>query len=76
MRLDVAGAIANGVGWKWVSDAAGNPVGKREAIAWLAARLAEGKRFLPVGDCEGFDFSTGHCPGHKDQDVGGSTPPR
>jgi hypothetical protein len=30
---------------------------------WLKLQLAQGKRVLPMGECEGFDFQTG-CPGH------------
>lgn len=30
---------------------------------WLELQLSEGKRVLPMGECEGFDFQTG-CPGH------------
>lgn len=32
--------------------------------AWLESQLAEGKRVLPMGKCEGFDYQTG-CPGHE-----------
>jgi hypothetical protein len=34
-----------------------------EAKATLLSELASGKRMLPFGDCDGFDFQTG-CPGH------------
>jgi hypothetical protein len=30
---------------------------------WLRLQLAQGKRVLPMGKCEGFDYQTG-CPGH------------
>lgn len=30
----------------------------------LIEALAKGYKYLPVGDCEGFDFQTG-CPGHE-----------
>lgn len=33
---------------------------------WLKLQLALGKRVLPMGDCEGFDYQTG-CPGHPRQ---------
>lgn len=69
MRLDVRGAISNGTGWKWFSDSEGNPATKADATAWLLDRLAEGKRFLPIGNCEGFDYATGTCPGHGDAPV-------
>lgn len=35
-----------------------------EARAYLAECLAEGKRVLPMADCEGFSYETG-CPGHE-----------
>lgn len=63
MRLDVAGALANGHGWKWVTGADGRPVKKRDAVRWLLARLSEGKRFLPIGECDNFDDNEG-CLGH------------
>jgi hypothetical protein len=30
---------------------------------WLRLQLAQGKRVLPVGDCDNFDYQTG-CKGH------------
>jgi hypothetical protein len=30
---------------------------------YLNKCLAEGKKLLPIGDCEGFDYQKG-CPGH------------
>lgn len=30
---------------------------------WLKLQLAQGKRVLPMGKCEGFNYQTG-CPGH------------
>jgi hypothetical protein len=67
MRLDIRGAIDNGVGWRAVSSPDGRKVKKAEAVAYLLDRLAEGKRFLPMGACEGFDFQKG-CPGHEGAD--------
>jgi hypothetical protein len=34
-----------------------------EAREWLMDRLVEGKRVLPMCECEGFSYETG-CPGH------------
>lgn len=31
--------------------------------AWLKLQLAQGKRVLPMGECDTFSFQTG-CPGH------------
>ena len=65
MRLDVAGAIKNGIGWKWVTGPDGKPIKKRDAINWLLGQLAAGKRYLPIGDCNDFDPENG-CRGHDD----------
>lgn len=64
--LDIRGAIS-GTGWKFVSATGGRSVKKAEAIEWLMDRLGEGKRVLPLGPCEGFDYQTG-CPGHEEQE--------
>lgn len=66
LSLDIRGAIQNGQGWKAVSSPDGRKVTKAEAIAYFLDRLAEGKRVLPMGPCEGFSFQTG-CPGHEDE---------
>lgn len=31
---------------------------------WLKLQMAQGKRVLPCGKCDGFDYQTG-CPGHE-----------
>jgi len=62
--LDIRGAI-RGTGWKCVTAKDGRRVTKAEAIEFLMDRLAEGKRVLPLGPCDGFDFRSG-CPGHED----------
>lgn len=64
MVLDVCGALKNGVGWKWVTSDDGRPLSKDQATAFLVDALADGKLFLPVGECEGFNHKTG-CPGHQ-----------
>lgn len=63
--LDIRGAI-RGTGWKCVSSPDGRKVKKSEAVEYLMDRLGEGKRVLPLGPCEGFDFQKG-CPGHEDE---------
>lgn len=78
LSLDIRGAI-QGTGWKCVSAKDGGRVRKAEAIEYLMDRLAEGKRVLPLGPCEGFDYQKG-CPGHEDDEpeprhgTGRSTP--
>ncbi len=46
-----------------IEDENGKPMGDAEARAYLNNCLAEGKRVIPCGNCEGFDYQTG-CPGH------------
>lgn len=44
----------------------------KEVRAFLRGQLAMGRRVLPVGDCDNFDYQTG-CKGHpvKEQEEGG-----
>jgi hypothetical protein len=35
-----------------------------EAKSYLLEMLAQGKRFIPVGECDNFDFNSG-CKGHE-----------
>lgn len=67
--LDIRGALRNRDGWKAVSSSDGKKVTKVEAREWLMDRLAEGKRVLPMGECEGFNYQTG-CPGHEEPTPG------
>lgn len=62
--LDIRGALTNRDGWKAVGSSDGRRITKAEAREWLMDRLAEGKRVLPMGPCEGFSYQTG-CPGHE-----------
>ena len=75
LSLDIRGAIHNRDGWKSVSAKDGRKLTKAEAVEWLMDRLAEGKRVLPFGPCDGFDYQKG-CPGHDEPgplpDAGGS----
>lgn len=41
----------------------GSKMTDAEARIYLAEALAEGKRVLPMAECEGFDYQKG-CPGH------------
>lgn len=45
-----------------------------EVKAFLKEQLAMGRRVLPMGDCDNFDYQTG-CKGHivEDDEVVGST---
>ena len=43
----------------------GRPMTPEEARTELFAQLRQGKRVIPMGPCDGFDFQTG-CPGHEE----------
>ena len=67
MCLDIRGAL------RWPARRLGGMFhttdGKRfatsdEAREFLMDCLSEGKRVLPIGECDGFSFETG-CPGHE-----------
>lgn len=67
LSLDIRGALLNWVDSEWigvVTDDDGRKLSPREAKARLLDELANGKKFLPIGECEGFDYQTG-CPGHE-----------
>ena len=48
-----------------VNTATGRMLTSDEARRVLLQHLSEGRKFLPTGDCEGFDYQTG-CPGHEE----------
>lgn len=68
MCLDIRGAL------RWPKrmlkgmfrDDDGRELGAEEARERLMDELAKGRRVLPYGDCEGFDYQTG-CPGHPSE---------
>ena len=70
MRVDIQGALRNwtdksNVGvWR---DDQGKVLSPKDAKANLLLAQSKGYKFLPVGDCEGFDSQTG-CPGHPIQE--------
>lgn len=70
MRLDVKGALRNWGKRQLKSFASAFTVDGRQCRTADEARdallqcLSEGKLFLPMGECDGFDFKTG-CPGHR-----------
>lgn len=43
----------------------------KEVKAFLREQLALGRRVLPMGDCDNFDYQTG-CRGHIVEDAEGS----
>jgi hypothetical protein len=65
MQLDVAGALRNGgTSLDGLQDTAqGRTLDREEARLALIDMLADGVKYIPVGDCPTFDPATG-CPGH------------
>ena len=66
MRIDVRGAIMNWQDSEWrncVTDDNGKTLTPQEVKRAFLNELAEGHIYLPMGDCEGFDYQKG-CPGH------------
>lgn len=67
MKMDIRGVLLN-----WTNKEHGNlfkhddgrPMTPREAKWALMDELAKGRNFLPMGECDGFDYKTG-CPGHR-----------
>src|SRR5580765_1797039 len=77
MCLDIRGALMNYgpsdyVGMFKRDD--GSLMSWREAKATLMDELAKGRKVLPFGDCEGFDYETG-CPGHPAALTASTDPP-
>lgn len=62
MRLDIRGCIANR-DFGWFTNDDGTPASEREALGFLLDHVAQGHLYLPMGDCDNFDFQTG-CLGH------------
>lgn len=66
MQIDVRGALRNPGGYKDCIEVDGRKLTQtKEIVQFFKYCLAEGKNFLPCGDCDGFDFVNGGCPGHE-----------
>jgi hypothetical protein len=64
--LSIAGAlkqIPNNDRQSFADDDNGRPLTNRQLRTILQEAHAEGKRVLPMGDCNNFDYQTG-CRGH------------
>ncbi len=65
MSVDIAGVL------RWsdkelvnmFTDEDGNRRPAAYVRDWLKLQLAQGKRVLPMGECDGFSYTDG-CPGH------------
>lgn len=68
MSLDVAGYLQGKRNYgRMFRHSDGRWMTPSEAKQNLLECLAQGKRFLPVGTCDNFDYETG-CLGHEDTD--------
>jgi hypothetical protein len=68
MCLSIKGALNNAKYKKnhtksYADNDDGSPMTYGELKEFLTQSLAEGKRVLPMGDCDNFDYQTG-CRGH------------
>lgn len=66
MCVNVEGMLRNTKGKKitFMEHDDGTPMTDREARQFLAECQAKGWKLFPCGDCEGFDYFGGGCPGH------------
>jgi len=67
MCVDIRGAIKqipqNSRKNAWITKDDGSAVTNNQAIEMLLDELANGKRVIPAGNCDNFDYQTG-CKGH------------
>ena len=71
--LDITGGIKNSKSLCGCIETDGVTLNTpKEVRAFLRGQLAMGRRVLPVGECDNFDYQTG-CKGHpiKEQGEGG-----
>jgi len=73
VQLDIEGALKNRSFYGFRNED-GTPAHWKQVEKFLKESLAEGKVYLPMGDCEGFSFVTG-CPGHETAPEGASDSP-
>ena len=62
MCLDIRGIIRN-KSFKGFTDDNGKPMSKDAVLSALMDELAKGRRVIPLGKCDNFDYQTG-CNGH------------
>ena len=62
MCMDIEGALRNKSFGGFTNDD-GTPCSKKDVKKFLQEQLSLGRRVIPLGKCEGFDYQTG-CPGH------------
>jgi len=57
-------ALKNWKSREWKSVAKENGISVEECKSIFRQYVREGKRLIPIGECEGFSYETG-CPGHE-----------
>lgn len=66
--LDISGALKHAKDFKGCITVDGRPLMTvKEIKEFLEYQLAMGRRVLPMGDCDNFDYQTG-CKGHVVQE--------
>jgi hypothetical protein len=68
MSMNIAGALRNAGKRKMtglLSDDDGRELSDKEVRQHLSECLAKGWKLIPAGECEGFDYFGGGCPGHE-----------
>lgn len=60
--LDLRGAIRNG-DLAGFTKGDGKPASRSEALDFLLEQIALGRRVIPFGECDLWNYQTG-CPGH------------
>jgi hypothetical protein len=66
-RLDIRGFLLNATTARDLSvfqHNDGRPMTRGEAIDFLIDHIRKGHDYLPVGDCDNFDWKKGMCQGH------------
>lgn len=67
MKMSIKGAIRNRAFRGFTNSETGRELSPREGEEYLLDCLEKGWKYLPLGDCPGFDYMTG-CPGHEVED--------
>jgi hypothetical protein len=71
MRANIEGMLRNFKRKKMnglIDDENGRPMSDSEARKFLAECQTKGWKYIPCGDCEGFDPFENGCPGHAIED--------
>lgn len=75
MRISVRGSLRRSIreleqAWSGaITDDAGKVLTTGlEIQSFFMDQLAQGREYLPMGECEGFDYKTG-CPGHASNEL-------